>query len=57
VSKIEYHFVKLGISLEDLQDLILTRFDFTKNISQPASQPASSEGAGRANTKLGVKLL
>jgi hypothetical protein len=40
VSKTEYQFVKLGISLEDLQDLILTRFDFMKNISQPASQPA-----------------
>jgi hypothetical protein len=35
---------------QDLQDVILTRFDSAKNMS-------SSENTGNANKKLGVKLL
>jgi hypothetical protein len=35
---------------QDLQDVILTRFDSVKNMS-------SSEITGNANKKLGVKLL
>jgi hypothetical protein len=41
--------LKLGISSEDLQDLIQTRLDLMKNMSR-------SEGTGKANPKLGMKL-
>jgi hypothetical protein len=43
--------MKLGISSEDLQDLILKRLDFMKNIL------SSDEGKGKANPKVGVILL
>jgi hypothetical protein len=41
--------MKLGISSEDLQDLILIRLDLTRSMS-------SSQGAGKANPKLGANL-
>jgi hypothetical protein len=43
--------MKLGISSEDLQDLILKRLDFMKNMR------SSDEGKGNANPKVGVILL
>jgi hypothetical protein len=42
--------MKLGINSQDLQDSILKRLDLMKNSS-------SSEDKGKANPRLGVKLL
>jgi hypothetical protein len=46
VSEIGYGFMKLGISSEDLYNLILIGLDLMKSIP----------GAGKANPKLRVKL-
>jgi hypothetical protein len=43
--------MKLGINSEDLQDLILKRLDFTKNMR------AVMKAKGKANPKVGVILL
>ncbi len=42
--------MKLGISFNKLQDLVLARLNLTKDTS-------NSEGAPKANPKLGVKFL
>jgi hypothetical protein len=42
--------MKLGISSQELQDFVLTRLELMKNMG-------SSESAGKANRKLGLKLL
>jgi hypothetical protein len=42
--------MKLSISSQELQDFVLSRLELMKNTG-------SSEGAGKANPKLGVKLL
>ncbi len=44
------HSMKLGISSQELQDFVLTGLELMKNMG-------SSESAGKANPKLGVKLL
>jgi hypothetical protein len=49
VSEIGYGFMKLGISSEDVYNLILTGLDLMKSMS-------SIPGAGNANPKLRVKL-
>jgi hypothetical protein len=41
--------LKLGISSKDLKDVIPTRLDLMKNMSR-------SDGTGKANPKLGMKL-
>jgi hypothetical protein len=43
--------MKLGISSEDLQDLIATRLNLMKKVCT-----ASSEGTGNENWELGLKL-
>jgi hypothetical protein len=42
--------MKLGISSQELQDFVLTGLELMKNMG-------SSESVGKANPKLGLKLL
>jgi hypothetical protein len=39
MSEIEYYLVKLGISSQDLQDLIMRRVDLTNNMSSSNKLP------------------
>jgi hypothetical protein len=42
--------MKLGINSKDLQDLIMTQFDWMKDMN-------NNEGLGKGNPKLGVEFL